>query len=184
MPGFPGNYRAGQMPASDGAGGWKPGAIITPTLDAGAMSIGAVTTAPVKGTVLRDKVFAKRLGDLGWFRYEYEQSAAGTAGSGDYLFSLPNGYAFGPSVDFLTGAYTTSAHSMRPATGLLMLAGVANVGAIIPFSATRFRIHLWAVNGASAGIMGTAYAGSLAGVGLTAFAVEFVAPIAGWDEKA
>lgn len=59
--------------------------------DLGAMTITATVTNPEKGTVTRDKVWGRRVGESLWLRYEYAQSAAGLAGSGVYLFAIPFG---------------------------------------------------------------------------------------------
>lgn len=63
----------------------------TPWVDAGAMTITASPTNPTKGTVAKDSILWRRSGNsifcLGYFR----QTAAGTAGSGTYQFSIPIG---------------------------------------------------------------------------------------------
>lgn len=55
-------------------------------------SIGAITTAPTKGTTTSDKTWWRRVGDSMEVRIEYNQTVAGAAGSGDYLFAVPGGY--------------------------------------------------------------------------------------------
>lgn len=50
------------------------------------------TSNPTKGTVGTDQAFFRVNGDVMEIRYGYAQSAAGAAGSGDYIFSLPTGY--------------------------------------------------------------------------------------------
>jgi hypothetical protein len=55
------------------------------------LTIGATTTAPTKGSVIRDTARWRRVGDSVEIRYDYEQNGAGSSGSGDYLFPLPNG---------------------------------------------------------------------------------------------
>lgn len=56
-----------------------------------AITIGAVTTAPVKGTTTIDRIEWYRDGQYlyGTYRYKQTAKASSTAGSGDYLFSLP-----------------------------------------------------------------------------------------------
>lgn len=56
------------------------------------MVIGAVTTAPTKGTVTRDIARWRRVGTNMEISYQYNQSGAGANGSGRYNFPLPNGY--------------------------------------------------------------------------------------------
>lgn len=65
----------------------------TDWVDEGAMTIDSTGTNPTKGTVVRDQLFSRRVGDSLELRYDYEQSAGGTAGSGTYLFKLPSGLA-------------------------------------------------------------------------------------------
>lgn len=65
--------------------------VVGPWENLGATQISATTTAPTKGTMTTDAVWARRNGDSMEFRIEFEQTGAGAAGSGDYLFGL-NGY--------------------------------------------------------------------------------------------
>lgn len=46
---------------------------------------------PTKGTTITDRAFWRRVGDSIHIRYEYDQSSAGSAGSGYYKYSLPPG---------------------------------------------------------------------------------------------
>jgi len=66
--------------------------------DLGAMSISAVTTAPGKGTTTRDKRFFRRSGRWAVFNFQFANSVAGTAGTGEYLWGLPSGVAIDTSV--------------------------------------------------------------------------------------
>jgi hypothetical protein len=56
------------------------------------LTIGAVTSAPTKGTIVYDNAYWRRVGDSMEVRYDYRQAAAGSAGTGAYLFPLPTGY--------------------------------------------------------------------------------------------
>lgn len=56
------------------------------------MTIGGTTTAPTKGTTTVDRAQYKVVGKTLHVRYDFEQSGAGTAGSGNYLFPLPAGF--------------------------------------------------------------------------------------------
>jgi hypothetical protein len=56
------------------------------------MTPDAVTTAPTKGTIVTDKAFWWKVGYFMFIRWDYKQSAGGTAGSGTYLFPIPSGY--------------------------------------------------------------------------------------------
>jgi len=66
---------------------------ISDWIDDGTITISAVTTPPTKGTIVRDKARYRRIGDSMEIRFEYEQSTAGTAGVGSYLFEIPGGFS-------------------------------------------------------------------------------------------
>jgi hypothetical protein len=66
--------------------------IQTNWVNAGTLIIDATTTAPTKGTVATDEVWWRRVGDSMEVRMSYRHTAAGSAGSGDYLFKMPPGY--------------------------------------------------------------------------------------------
>jgi len=93
MPTFPGKFQPGQMPEADGNGGWRPGKIITPWRDYGPIIVGAVTTAPAKGSpITRDNTWMRRVGDSAEIVWDFRQTNnSGVPGSGIYLFQLPGG---------------------------------------------------------------------------------------------
>ena len=65
--------------------------------------IGAVTTPPTTGaTVTDNQARWRRVGTDLIYRYDYRQTSAGTAGSGEYLFPVPTGL----TID--TGQFTTN----------------------------------------------------------------------------
>lgn len=66
----------------------------TPWIDGGVMTITATTTAPIKGTAGgKDNMWWRRVGKNLECLYRYKQTAAGTAGSGAYIFAFPIGAA-------------------------------------------------------------------------------------------
>ena len=73
------------------------------------ITIGATTTPPTKGTIVKDAVKIRSMGK-DWFEaeYRYSHTSGGGNGSGDYLLSLPTGYAFDLSE---TPVYTGSSNS-------------------------------------------------------------------------
>lgn len=92
------------------------------------MTIGATTTGPTKATTREyDVIQAERQGRYGIFTYRYYASSAtgAAAGSGTYLFSLPNSLA----ID--TGLQPTTSSSVSDTT--------ANVGLSVPESTAVFR---------------------------------------------
>jgi len=149
---------------------------------------GATTSAPTFGTRTVDKVLEGRAGDIGRYRYMLKYTSAGSAGTGDYLFSLPLGRQFDSSkVTFYTtlegtGDWTTNGCNMGTAVGDFQ-AGAEFIGTIVPYDATRFRVAIIQVSGATpAG----AYicSGTFAPVGTSgSWAFEFEAPILGWSSN-
>jgi hypothetical protein len=69
------------------------------------VTIEAVTTNPTKGTVVRDNLRWRRVGDSMEIQGDYKQSAAGSSGSGAYLIKIPGGYTMDSSkITFVSGA--------------------------------------------------------------------------------
>ena len=62
------------------------------TIASEAITIGAITTAPTKGTITSDACYYYIINGVLFAHYIFEQSVVGAAGSGDYLISLPNSY--------------------------------------------------------------------------------------------
>jgi hypothetical protein len=109
-----------------------------------AITVGAVTTAPTKGTIVYDKVSYRRTSTTSYeVTYNYAQSAPGTAGSGDYLFSLPAGLSFGSSVlKTNSTVYETVINRAIIGTGILAAtdANRFRAIAIVPYDSTKFRL--------------------------------------------
>jgi hypothetical protein len=57
------------------------------------MTITGSVTNPTRGTVLLEEAKWRRVGDTMEINYSYAQIGAGSAGSGDYYFSVPSGFA-------------------------------------------------------------------------------------------
>ena len=56
------------------------------------LAVGAPTTAPTYGTIVSNQAMWRRVGDTMEIQWNFQQSSAGTSGSGVYLFPLPSGY--------------------------------------------------------------------------------------------
>lgn len=82
------------------------------------MVIGGSTSAPAKGaTILIDQGYWRRVGDHMEIRYEYSQTAAGSAGSGTYLFTIPTSATIdGSKVTIATPSTNVLATTLGPAT--------------------------------------------------------------------
>ena len=111
--------------------------------NAGAITIGATTTAPTKGTITTDRIMASRKGQNLVADYQYEQSGAGTAGSGDYLYTLPSGLSFDTNiVAFQTGTLISVSNSARSIVGSARCADTSTAtqgGYLVAYDSTRFR---------------------------------------------
>lgn len=74
---------------------------VGPWIDYGPITIGATTTAPTKGTPTTDKVRCRQMGSSYECNYKLI-GGTGTAGTGDYLISLPTGIEFDSSLPNFT----------------------------------------------------------------------------------
>lgn len=125
-----------------------PGAIVTPWQSAGTITIGGTTSAPSKGTVSTDAVEWRRVGGEYEVTYNYHQTVGGSAGSGDYLFSLPSGIQFSSDIP----NFTTLANlhiSAAAVTSRIQCDGHINVNSgagdgpllAYKYSSTQFRLN-------------------------------------------
>ena len=109
----------------------------------GTITIGAVTTAPTKGTVVTDSVnYIDNNNGTVTCVYRFRQSSAGTAGSGRYLITLPNNYQFNTTYHTFNTDFTL-ADIARGGIGQGSWADTYTTptirfGNIIPYDATRF----------------------------------------------
>jgi len=116
---------------------------------AGALILGATTTAPVKGTTTTDNISYRQVGAKEWeVSISYFQTGAGTTGSGDYLITLPNSLQFNttlPMQQVYTGnigasTWVLSSYAVSDANGVINNTGVG--GHVFPliYNSTQFRI--------------------------------------------
>lgn len=61
-------------------------------------TISAVTTSPTTGTILNNTSSYLQMGKMLFVKYFFNQSGAGTAGSGIYLFNIPSGFTINTTV--------------------------------------------------------------------------------------
>lgn len=150
--------------------------------NSGAITIGATTTSPTKGTIAFDRIFSSREGQNLIAEYQYEQSGAGSAGSGDYLFTLPSGLSFDSNiVGFHTGTLVSVSNAAKAVVGTARCSDASTAtqgGYLIAYDATRFRVACnytsnsnfvgsgnWGLNQANLG-----------------YALKLNAPIQGWQD--
>ena len=122
---------------------------------AGAITLTATTTSPTKGTTTSDNISYRQLGAKEWeVVMTYIQTVAGTAGSGDYLITLPNGLSFDttlPSQQIWTGSVGSSVNNhftyvIPSSSGTINVASAGGLALPMVYSATKFRIlaPVWA----------------------------------------
>jgi hypothetical protein len=139
-------------------------------VSAGPITIGATTTAPVKGTTATDNISYRQIGPKQWeISMSYRQTTiSGATGFGDFLISLPNSLQFDTTLatqQIYTGNVQASnwalaAYIIPTASGLITDSGdgVSRLGGQvypIVWNATQFRvlttsygngIRCWAAN--------------------------------------
>ena len=117
--------------------------------NAGTIQIGATTTAPVKGTVTADNISYRQLGAKQWeIILTYTQTAvSGNAGSGDYLFTLPNSLQFDtniPSQPIYTaigaGNWVFASYVISSGSGMINNGSVGGQVYPVVYNSTKFRI--------------------------------------------
>ncbi len=148
----------------------------------GAITIGAVTTAPTKGTVVTDRIISTRSGNRLIADYQYEQSAGGTAGSGDYLYSLPSGLSFDSSVIPYTGAGSALIGASKAFVGSGRISDDVTVmqnAQLIAYSTTSFRV----ISNYTSGSQNFIGSGVTALTGARSLGFHLDAPISGWSSN-
>lgn len=116
----------------------------------GPITIGATTTAPTKGATRPvDDVSCRQDGEFWECDYRYHQTVAGAAGSGNYLYFLPDGVEFSSEYGFdtdLSSAWNRAAFRSKnigfsggitSTTSSLAWSGAA------PYSSKSFRVSVW-----------------------------------------
>ena len=141
-----------------------------------AITIGAITTAPTKGTTLTDAVYYYVQNGVLFAHYEFDQTVAGTAGSGEYTFSLPNSYEINSSwVQADASDYKQATIGMGMITNHVLRQGstTSHCRATV-FSSTQFKIMY-----SSSATGSTPVSSTVFGLNTTiAFSINIQVPIA------
>jgi len=153
--------------------------------DKGVITVTSTAGSPTKGVTTIDKVLLKRTGTNAEIIYKYQQ-AAGSAGSGEYLYTLPDGLEFDTSVITpYSGAFSTALEAAgqnaligygHATTTLTTNRGIVSLFA---YNSTQFRAIItsgfssWQVQNASY----FAYSGAIA------FNFRINVPISGWQNS-
>ena len=93
------------------------------------MTVGAVTTAPTKGTVAFDEARWRRVGSAMEVEWRYRQTVAGTAGTGTYTFSMPSGYTIDTSAVELAQTQTGNLGTFEARSGAITTTAIGTVRA-------------------------------------------------------
>ena len=117
---------------------------------AGAITLTATTTNPTKGTTTSDNISYRQLGAKQWeVVLTYIQTVAdGVNGSGDYLFTLPNGLSFDATLpsqqiyttNIGTNTYALMSYIIPSGSGLINNDSLGGQVYPIVYDATKFRI--------------------------------------------
>ena len=115
-------------------------------ISAGTITIGAVTTAPTKGTTRPyDNVRYRKINST-TYELEYNYAQVGTtgaaAGSGQYLFSLPADITWGAGVTQTTSAtLATYVAAVIPCSAHVVNGGgQLRTLTVVPYNTTQFRL--------------------------------------------
>lgn len=145
-----------------------------------AITITGTTTNPTKGTTSTDRVFWRREGQYMYAYYEYTQTGAGSAGSGDYLFLIPGGYSVDTNYVTLNSSTASTAQRQWPTQGVFVgNTGSTSQSQLFPemYDSTHFR--LVGLIGASNNVAGSG------GLALSNSSVQYGGwikiPISGWS---
>lgn len=127
--------------------------IITEWSAGEAISVSATTTPPTKGTVDHDRVSWRQVGEFAEIKWEYRQTGAGSAGSGDYLLNLPAGLQMDTSKirastatnellsDFTASAVDSSGQWANGTQGFLAVAKAHNATQLMVTTGVAFTTY-------------------------------------------
>lgn len=151
-------------------------------IEEGVVGIDAVTTAPTKGTIVRDRIFYRRKGDTMEIRVEYEQSSAGASGSGTYLIDIPNSQIMDSDKVLTTGSgnLETILGICSVSTSSTGLGSTHRKGIVVPYSTTQVALQMYVPSGENSSPFDSGTFGLGANSSLVCTAL-FEVPIDGWE---
>lgn len=144
---------------------------------AGSISFGATTTSPTVGTTSENNMSYRQLGAKEWEVAMSFNTSGGTAGSGDYLFTLPNSLEFDLDLAwqnvYTANVGTSTAHFFRYAIPTSFGYWATASGSlnstnlfIVPYSSTKFRIIFY-IHGSGIAPWGSGWVALTSGQGGT-----------------
>lgn len=143
------------------------------------MSIGGVTTPPVLGTTSTNAAYWKRIGDTLYVKYDLVQTTAGAAGSGVYLFNLPNSSnsAIGWQIDQYKSRVTSA--NQLSVVGFGGITDGATPLALQVLVYSQYAVSLKTINPAPTDVGSASYPLSNATQTISFY---YQVPIAGWGQ--
>lgn len=163
------------------------GSASTDFVNRGPISIGAVTTAPTKGTTVLDQVWvAKAGGNRAALWFKYRQTTAGSAGSGDYLFQLPTGMKFDTNVikPFTGSPWSAGSALANSFVGMGSDVNAAGSGPLMAYAYSDNQFRLIAQYGGTGAATLHYMVGSTdfsLAIANLSFEVRIDAPMLGWE---
>jgi hypothetical protein len=112
------------------------------------VTIQGTTSNPTFGTPLTQQISYRLLGDKYRITYQFGWSAGGSAGSGDYLITLPSGLSFHTGGQY-NQTYATVPFVLADCFSLAMIPAVGGIVQsanwstscfVVPYDSTRFRL--------------------------------------------
>lgn len=143
-----------------------------------------ITGVPIKGTIGTDLIRWRRIGDSAEIAFEYSQTGAGTAGTGDYLIAMPTNLSIDTTkLTAMMAVIGTATNglmtSCRGAAVGSISASTSSTGGVLPYNGTYFRIYL--LSNASQGVWNPGFPGSGLNSTIVAMNALFNVPITGWQ---
>lgn len=136
------------------------------------LGLTAISANPTKGTIVTDKVYWRRIGDSMEIRVDYEQSTAGTAGTGNYLLAIPDS----KTIDTTKCRVHTGAAGGKAYLGSGVVSDLTSYKTfcvVLPYDTTHVRLDDF-----STGFIGSTYRPISAST--YAISAWFTVPIAEW----
>jgi hypothetical protein len=101
---------------------------------------GTTTNPSTAGIPVTNAVYWRRVGSTAMINFNYEQTAAGLAGSGDYIWRIPSGMTLDTST--LLTTYTASVGAYLPNTAASLVSFVPTTGSMMNTASTTSSVTL------------------------------------------
>ncbi len=141
-----------------------------------ALTIGASTTPPTKGTVSIDLAEWRRVGDSMEIRYQYKQTASGSNGTGTYLFPLNGKTADTNKVTVSTDGWDSTVGAATASNGTY-----SGPGAAVLYNSTNVAVVVLASTGAATATPGFLSSTLIGLNGTVQIGFQASVPISGWS---